>query len=69
MEEAKKQVEIVESQMQAVREEFAQSIARLMKWEGQLRATKDQLKAAEGILVEEEELKVTKSAPEERETQ
>lgn len=30
-EEAKKQVEIVESQMQAVREEFDQSIALLMK--------------------------------------
>jgi kinesin family protein 11 len=64
--EAKKQVEIVESQMRAVREEFDQSIALLMKREGQLKATKDQLKATEGALIEkEEELRATKKSLEE----
>jgi kinesin family protein 11 len=64
--EAKKQVEIVESQMRAVREEFEQSIALLMRRDGELKMTKEQLKAAEGELVaKEEELVAVKGALEE----
>jgi kinesin family protein 11 len=65
-EEARKQVKIVESQVRAVREEFEQSIALLMKGDGELKETKEQLKLTEGELVEKEgELKVVKGALEE----
>jgi kinesin family protein 11 len=66
MEEARKQVEIVESQMRAVREEFEQSIALLMKRDGELRETKERLKETEEVLeVKQDELKVVKVALEE----
>ncbi|KAJ7172431.1 P-loop containing nucleoside triphosphate hydrolase protein [Mycena filopes] len=47
LDEAKKQVEIVEGQMRTVREEFEQSIALLKKREGELKETRDQLKETE----------------------
>jgi kinesin family protein 11 len=50
MEEAKKQVEIVESQMRAVREEFEQSIALLMRRDGELKVTTERLRETEGEL-------------------
>jgi kinesin family protein 11 len=50
MEEAKKQVEIVESQMRAVREEFEQSIALLMRRDGELKETTERLRETEGEL-------------------
>jgi len=66
MEEAKKQVEIAESQMRSVREEFEQSLALLTKREGELSETKDRLKETEGeLVVKEGELKVVKGALEE----
>lgn len=66
MEEAKKQVEIVESQLRSVREEFEQSIALLMKSDGELKETKEKLKETEGELeTKEGQLKVVKGALEE----
>jgi kinesin family protein 11 len=66
MEEAKKQVEIVESQLRSVREEFEQSIALLMKTDGELKETKERLKETEGELeVKDSQLKVVKGALEE----
>lgn len=65
-EEAKKQVEIVESQLRSVREEFEQSIALLMKTDGELKQAKERLKETEGELeVKEGQLKVAKGALEE----
>ncbi|KAF9227911.1 kinesin-domain-containing protein [Gyrodon lividus] len=66
MEEAKKQVEIVESQLRSVREEFEQSIALLMKRDGELKETKEKLKETKGELeVKEGQLKLVKGALEE----
>lgn len=66
MEEAKKQVEIVESQMRSVREEFEQSIALLMKRDGELKETREKLKGTEAeLVVKEGQLKVIKVALEE----
>ncbi|KAH7926333.1 kinesin-domain-containing protein [Leucogyrophana mollusca] len=66
MEEAKKQVEIVESQLRSVREEFEQSIALLMKRDGELKETKEKLKETEGELeVKDGQLKAVKGALEE----
>lgn len=66
MQEARKQVDIVESQLRNVREEFEQSIALLMKRDGELKETKEKLQATEGELqVTETQLKVTKGALEE----
>lgn len=66
MEEAKKQVEIVESQMRSVREEFDQSIALLIKRDGELKETREKLKETEEVLVYKQgELKVVKGALEE----
>lgn len=63
MEEAKKQVEIVESQLRSVREEFEQSIALLMKTDGELKVTKEKLKETAGELeIKEGQLKVVKGA-------
>lgn len=63
MEEAKKHVEIVESQMRNVREEFEQSIALLMKRDKELGVTKEKLKETEGTLgVKEGQLKVAQVA-------
>ena len=50
IEEAKKQVEIVESQMRSVREEFEQSIALLMKKDGELKETRERLRETAGEL-------------------
>ncbi|KII88479.1 hypothetical protein PLICRDRAFT_161615 [Plicaturopsis crispa FD-325 SS-3] len=65
-EEAKKQVDIVESQLRAVREEFEQSIGLLMKRDTELKETKDRLRNTEGELeVTTGQLRVVKSALEE----
>jgi kinesin family protein 11 len=50
LDEAKKQVEIVEGQMRTIRDEFEQSIALLKKREGELKDTRDQLREAEDVL-------------------
>jgi kinesin family protein 11 len=66
MEEAKKQVEIVESQMRSVREEFEQSIALLMKRDGELKETREKLRETEErLVVKEGQLKEVKGALEE----
>ncbi|KZT67731.1 kinesin-domain-containing protein [Daedalea quercina L-15889] len=66
MQESRKQVEIVESQLRNVREEFEQSIALLTKRDGELRETRERLQATEGELeVKENQLRVTKGALEE----
>ncbi|KAI0079935.1 kinesin-domain-containing protein [Panus rudis PR-1116 ss-1] len=66
MQEAKKQVEIVENQLRNVREEFEQSIALLLKRDGELRETKAKLIETESELVEKEgQLRVVKGALEE----
>ncbi|KAK7054865.1 Kinesin-related motor protein [Paramarasmius palmivorus] len=52
LEEAKKQVEIVENQMRNVREEFEQSIGLLMKRDTELKETKAKLKNTEEELAE-----------------
>ncbi|KAJ7774850.1 P-loop containing nucleoside triphosphate hydrolase protein [Mycena metata] len=66
LEEAKKQVGIVEGQMRTVREEFEQSIALLKKREGELKDTRDQLKETEDVLGRKEgELKMVQVALEE----
>jgi kinesin family member 11 len=65
-EEARKQVDIVESQMRAVREEFEQSIALFMKTDGELKATRQRLKLTEGELATKDgELRTVKEALEE----
>ena len=66
MEEAKKQIEIVESQLRSVREEFEQSIALLMKRDSELKVTKERLKETRGELeVKEGQIKWAKNALEE----
>ncbi|KAH9842625.1 kinesin motor domain-containing protein [Rhodofomes roseus] len=66
MQEARKQVEVVESQLRNVRDEFEQSIALLMKRDGELKETREKLQATEGELeVKETQLKVVKGALEE----
>lgn len=65
-EEAKKQVEIVDSQMRNLREEFEQSIALLMMRDGELKETKQKLKGTEGELgIKEGQLTMMKIALEE----
>ena len=54
LEEAKKQVEIVENQIRAVREEFEQSIGLLKIRERELNETRDKLKGVEGVLQQKE---------------
>ncbi|KIO18808.1 hypothetical protein M407DRAFT_31522 [Tulasnella calospora MUT 4182] len=62
-EENRKQVEIIGSQMRAVREEFEQGMALLMKSEGELKETKEKLASTEGELRwTETELQGTKTA-------
>ncbi|KAI6108999.1 P-loop containing nucleoside triphosphate hydrolase protein [Pisolithus croceorrhizus] len=66
MEEAKKQVDILESQLRSVREEFEQSMALLMRRDGELKETKEKLKETEGELEQKEgQLKQVKGALEE----
>lgn len=65
-EEALKQVEVVEAQLRAVREEFEQSIALLMRRDEELKKTRAKLHGTEQVLqVKEGELKVVKVALEE----
>lgn len=62
-EENRKQVEIIGSQMRAVREEFEQGMALLMKSEGELKETKEKLASTEGELRwTETELQGTRTA-------
>ena len=42
-EESRRQIEVIEGQLKAVREEFEQSISLLMKADGELKETKDKL--------------------------
>jgi kinesin family protein 11 len=66
LEEAKKQVEIVEGQMRTVRDEFEQSIALLKKREGELKDTRDQLKEMAQVLDRKQvELELVQGALEE----
>lgn len=66
LEEAKKQVEIVETQMRGVREEFEQSIGLLKIRERELKDTKETLKDTEETLEQREtELVAVKGALEE----
>lgn len=61
MQEAKKQVEIVESQLRNVREEFEQSMALLMRRDNELKETKEKLQKKETDLeVTENHLKIVK---------
>lgn len=63
LQEAKKQIEIVESQMRAVREEFEQSIGLLMKRDEELKDTKGKLEKTKATLVQTEgQLRETKVA-------
>ncbi|TFY60095.1 hypothetical protein EVG20_g7553, partial [Dentipellis fragilis] len=66
MEEAKRQVEIVDSQLRSVREEFEESMKLLMTRDGELKETQQKLSKTEGVLeYKEGELKATKEALEE----
>jgi kinesin family protein 11 len=66
LEEAKKQVQIVEGQMRTERDEFEQSIALLKKTEGELKDTRDQLKETEELLHRKQvELKLVQGTLEE----
>ncbi len=68
LQEAKKQAEIIESQLRNVREEFEQSIALLMKRDGELKETREKLHVRESELtVKESQLKVVKGVLEEEE--
>ncbi|KAI0062278.1 kinesin-domain-containing protein [Artomyces pyxidatus] len=66
VEEAKRQVEIVESQLRSVRAEFEESMNLLMKRDGELRETREKLEVtADALEAKEMELKTTKGALEE----
>ncbi|KAJ6496722.1 kinesin 2 [Mycena vitilis] len=66
LDEAKKQVDIVEGQMRTVRDEFEQSIALLKKREGELKDMRDQLQETEDALDKKNvELKRVRGALEE----
>ena len=66
IEEARKHVEIVESQMRSVREELEQSVGVLTKRDVELRETKERLKTTAGELDNKlEEIKLVKLALEE----
>ncbi|THH16360.1 hypothetical protein EW146_g4276 [Bondarzewia mesenterica] len=66
MEEAKRQVEIVESQLKSVREEFEESMKLLLKRDGELKETTEKLLKTESFLqAKQTELTVTKVALEE----
>jgi kinesin family protein 11 len=52
--EARKQVDIVESQLRSVREEFEQSIGLLMKRDGELKETKERLEQTKSTLQQKE---------------
>ncbi|KAJ7343439.1 kinesin 2 [Mycena albidolilacea] len=66
LEEARRQVEIIEGQMRTVRDEFEQSIALLKKHEGELKDVRGQLKETENVLdMRNVELKQVQGALEE----
>lgn len=66
LKETKKQVEIVESQLRNVREEFEQSIGLLMKRDGELKETREKLSKTEGeLVVKDGQLQAVKGALEE----
>ncbi|KAI0054098.1 kinesin-domain-containing protein [Auriscalpium vulgare] len=66
MEESKRQVEIVESQLRSVREEFEESMNMLMKRDGELKETRERLVETTEVLgIRETQLKTTKGALEE----
>ena len=46
-EESRRQIEVIEGQLKAVREEFEQSISLLMKTDGELKETKEKLEHTE----------------------
>lgn len=50
VEEARKQVEIIESQLKTVREEFEQSVALLLRTDGELKQTKEALQETSTVL-------------------
>lgn len=54
MEEAKRQVEIAESQLRSVREEFEESMKLLTKRDGELRDTREKLAETAEVLEEKE---------------
>jgi kinesin family protein 11 len=61
--ESKKQIQIIEGQMRAVREEFEQTIGLLMKRDEELKVTKGKLEKTEATLTRtEDELQETKVA-------
>ena len=63
MEEAKRQIEIVESQLKSVREEFEESMKLLLQTDGELKETRGKLSQTEGQLQSKEsELEATKGA-------
>lgn len=63
MEEAKRQIEIVEGHLKGVREEYEESMKLLMEREGELKETRERLDETEGVLkVKKEELKMTRNA-------
>ena len=65
-EEARRQVEFVESQMRSVREEFEMSVGVLMKRDGEIRQMGELLREREGVLEEREgELRVVREELEE----
>ena len=46
-EESRRQIEVIEGQLKAVREEFEQSMSLLMKTDGELKETKEKLECTE----------------------
>ncbi|KAI0035071.1 kinesin motor domain-containing protein, partial [Vararia minispora EC-137] len=63
MEEAKRQVEVVEGQLRAVREEFEESMNLLVTRDSELKNTRERLEETTGALqMTEEQLHVTKGA-------
>lgn len=63
MEEAKRQIEIVEGHLKGVREEYEESMKLLMERGGELKETRERLDETEGVLkVKKEELKMTRNA-------
>lgn len=65
-EESRRQIEVIEDQLKAVREEFEQSMALLMKTDGELKETKEKLGHTEKEVERKDgELTVVKGALEE----
>lgn len=65
-EESRRQIEVIEGQLKAVREEFEQSISLLIKTDGELKETKEKLEHSEKEVERKDgELTVVKGALEE----